>query len=464
MKKNYFFLLLAIGINTVIHAQTTWNYNFGTGATQDPFAGTAPNNNVSSNSTSTTAGYLPTTAANGGSAYIRKGTNGGYFQLINPGFSGGTDTELKGVAATGTSYNKFSINGFDGATTAAIAFRVRLDVGSGTNGEWQFYAGNNSSGNYSNGSAIASTDVFAGIRWQYNSSGITTYRYPAGGSWTTGSITATPFAQKTNYIVEVYINNSNANTSYLRKSATQNLDKQTYDVWVNNTKIITGQTKSDLTAEAIINSFGFVGISSTGNAATIYLDDFQYSNYLTESTLPVSLTSFNAKANLQNIDLAWNTASEKNNSHFEILRSGDDKSFAKIGEVKGNGTTDLSNNYTFIDKEALPGINYYQLKQVDNNGDFTLSDIVAVKSNVKASNLYVIANKEEGIVKLRIYAANKGKANFKIYDLNGRKLTDKELALNKGYTDLSVPFQGANGLYFASLATDKEVVAQKFIK
>lgn len=182
------------------------------------------------------------------------------------------------------------------------------------------------------------------------------------------------------------------------------------------------------------------------------------------ATLPVSLTSFTAKANLQNIDLAWATASEKDNSHFDILRSGDGKTFTKIGEVKGAGTTDATNNYTFTDKNALPGVSYYQLKQVDFNGNATLSKVEVVKSNVAASNFKVIPNQQEGTVKLTIYAANEGKATFKIYDLNGRKLTEQELTLSKGYSNLSVPFNGANGLHVATLTTATETVTQKFIQ
>ena len=182
------------------------------------------------------------------------------------------------------------------------------------------------------------------------------------------------------------------------------------------------------------------------------------------SVLPVSLTSFTAKANLQNIDLAWATASEKDNSHFDILRSGDGKTFTKIGDVKGNGTTDIAKNYSFTDKNALPGVNYYQLKQVDNNGTSALSKVEAVKSNVAASNLKVSASKQDGTVKLTVFAANEGNATFKIYDLNGRKITERVLNLSKGYSNVSVPFNGGNGLHIASLTTATETVTQKFIQ
>ncbi len=192
------------------------------------------------------------------------------------------------------------------------------------------------------------------------------------------------------------------------------------------------------------------------------VDDFSLT--ANHAPLPVSLTSFTAKANLQNIDLAWNTASEKDNSHFELLRSGDGKTFTKIGEVKGAGTTDATTNYAFTDKNALPGVNYYQLNQVDRNGNATLSKVEAVKSNVAASNFKVAANKQDGSVKLTVFSANEGKATLKIYDINGRKVAEQELSLSKGYSNVSVPFNGGNGLHIASLTTATETVTQKFIQ
>lgn len=147
-----------------------------------------------------------------------------------------------------------------------------------------------------------------------------------------------------------------------------------------------------------------------------------------------------------------------------MLRSGDGKAFSKIGEVKGAGTSSTAKNYAFTDKDALPGVSYYQLNQVDADGKSSESEVVAVKSNVAASNFRVFANKQEGTVRLTIFAANEGKGSIKIYDLNGRKLTEQQLALNKGYNNVSVPFNGANGLHVASLTTASETVTQKFIQ
>ncbi|WP_199121142.1 T9SS type A sorting domain-containing protein [Pedobacter sp. ASV28] len=260
--------------------------------------------------------------------------------------------------------------------------------------------------------------------------------------------------------------NSITNATYITNAANAsgwaNVGRNsTFIKTLNMSPITALNNQASVSFRLVCNSNTSVSGGTVGTAGTSRVDNVTISNY---EVLPVSLSSFTATANLQNVDLAWSTAGEKNNSHFDILRSGDGKTFTKIDEVKGAGTTDATKNYTYIDRNALPGISYYQLKQVDNDGTPSLSDVAVVKSNVGTSNFRIFSNKQEGTVKLIIFAANEGKGSLKIYDLNGRKLTEQQLSLSKGYTNVSVPFNGANGLHVASLTTATETVTQKFIQ
>ena len=84
-----------------------------------------------------------------------------------------------------------------------------------------------------------------------------------------------------------------------------------------------------------------------------------------QAPLPVELTFFNGFCKNGQVELSWQTASEQNNSHFEIEinRNG----FEKIGSVSGNGTTTDISNYIFIDenKNENQKTLYYRLKQMD---------------------------------------------------------------------------------------------------
>jgi hypothetical protein len=78
------------------------------------------------------------------------------------------------------------------------------------------------------------------------------------------------------------------------------------------------------------------------------------------------------------VKLEWETSSEINNDYFEIQRSANGIDFNAIGEVDGSGTTHEHHDYSFLDTKPYRGINYYRLKQVDYDGQFSYSDIVFV--------------------------------------------------------------------------------------
>ncbi len=97
-----------------------------------------------------------------------------------------------------------------------------------------------------------------------------------------------------------------------------------------------------------------------------------------DPALPVELLSFSVKKQSKIVALIWATASEKNNSHFEIEKSNDGKNWEQIGRVKGEGNSLEIVRYDFLDAQPFSGINYYRLKQVDFDGSFEYSKIKTI--------------------------------------------------------------------------------------
>jgi uncharacterized membrane protein len=95
--------------------------------------------------------------------------------------------------------------------------------------------------------------------------------------------------------------------------------------------------------------------------------------------LPVELTSFSASVNNNYVNLNWSTATELNNSGFEIQRKNNNSDWNVIGFIKGNGTTTSSNTYSYSDQNPIAGTNTYRLKQLDYDGRFDYSNEVEVE-------------------------------------------------------------------------------------
>lgn len=100
--------------------------------------------------------------------------------------------------------------------------------------------------------------------------------------------------------------------------------------------------------------------------------------YGPSSPLPVELLNFKATKERKEILLSWQTASEQNSDYFSVERSTDGREFIRLGQVKAMGTSLETHNYNLIDKNPATGMNYYRLKQVDKDGQFTYSKIISV--------------------------------------------------------------------------------------
>jgi hypothetical protein len=166
------------------------------------------------------------------------------------------------------------------------------------------------------------------------------------------------------------------------------------------------------------------GCKSVGD---IYLDAI---NCL---VLPLELLSFDARASGEEALLEWKTAMELNNSHFEVERSQDGRTFTKIGEVKGGGTTSGIVGYSYIDKMPGAGKNYYRLKQVDYDGASTYTEIRAVAFEISEA-IVLYPNPTSG--EMRLEGVQQEWSKVEIYDYLGRLVDDTEL-LGNGTLDIS---------------------------
>jgi hypothetical protein len=98
------------------------------------------------------------------------------------------------------------------------------------------------------------------------------------------------------------------------------------------------------------------------------------------SVLPLDLLGFSVECKTDFVELNWQTASELNNDYFVVEKSVDATSFTSIGSVSGSGNSNSVNTYSFQDFENNNGLVYYRFKQVDFNGDYSYSNIVAANN------------------------------------------------------------------------------------
>jgi PKD repeat protein/lipid-binding SYLF domain-containing protein len=212
-------------------------------------------------------------------------------------------------------------------------------------------------------------------------------------------------------------------------------------------------------------AFRFVLSVEPGFAASAYaadgfmIDDFEILGPV-NSVLPVSLITFKAFKQDQDVVLKWNTVNETGVSRYEIQRSFNGSDFNTIGtETARNGN---NNNYHFRDMISrlapLPGNSlYYRLKIINNNGVESYSNIARItmeeKNNVTVgpnpfkNEISVFSNKE---VKKLILFNSSGKEVFRTSSMNGNSI--------------AVPQNLSKGIYFLRIETNAGITNHKLVK
>ena len=154
------------------------------------------------------------------------------------------------------------------------------------------------------------------------------------------------------------------------------------------------------------------------------------------TSLPVELISFTATpVDNSYIRLNWATASELDNSGFDIERSVNGIDFEKIGFVEGHGTTSSQNNYQYHDQNADPNtIYYYRLKQIDVDGKFTFSKIVSAM--LKGQHGFIMDNLKpnpaSNMVTVNTVATEAQDATVSLVDMLGRVLIEQSWQMGPG--------------------------------
>ena len=187
-----------------------------------------------------------------------------------------------------------------------------------------------------------------------------------------------------------------------------------------------------------------------------------------DSPLNIELDFFSALVMNNDVLLNWSTATETNNSHFEIEKTIAKDQWVKAGFVNGHGTISEPVNYSFTDKNLTTGKYKYRLKQIDFNGNFEYFELaeevcIGIPDKFYLSQNYPnpfnpVTNLEFGIPKL-------GFVSLKIYDVLGREMvTLVNETKEPGY--YKIKFNAADlasGVYFYRMEAGDFVEVKKFV-
>jgi hypothetical protein len=193
----------------------------------------------------------------------------------------------------------------------------------------------------------------------------------------------------------------------------------------------------------------------------------QFVQLSVQNSLPVTLLTFSASVNGNDVKLDWSTASESNNRGFEIQRSEDGAKFVAVGLVEGAGNSQTTRSYTFTDRNRPAGKFFYRLKQVDFDDRFSLSNMVTAEINGRM--VYELGqsypNPTHGAATITFSVPVKTNVRIVLYDAQGRVvsvLQNGERAAGK-YAITVPEYLLKTGMYYYKMEAGGFITTRKMI-
>ncbi|MCG9911798.1 MAG: GEVED domain-containing protein [Flavobacteriales bacterium] len=175
--------------------------------------------------------------------------------------------------------------------------------------------------------------------------------------------------------------------------------------------------------------------------------------------LPIVLQSFTAECDKGMVKLNWITASEINNELFLIDRSTNLVEWEEVTTVAGAGNSNAPLSYIAVDDRPLNGLSYYRLTQRDYDGTTEIFEPISIVcySDGDGNSMLVFPNPAEDYFTVSVnMAVQIINADLEIYDLNGKRILNRNVNLEKGTTEFTFDRANMNpGTYIIQLRSDK---------
>ncbi len=224
--------------------------------------------------------------------------------------------------------------------------------------------------------------------------------------------------------------------------------------------------------------------SELDNPIYIHMDEYENNPGIIDSPLPITLSSFTVEVQ-QNANLiTWKTESEINNLGFNVYRAVNysDRNVSELEFIKinpsiipGAGSSSISHYYQFRDEDIIENCYYwYQLEDVDNNGNTIRHDVIKIYRNFSVPSEFVMMqnypNPFNQSTTIQVDLPYNSDLAWLIFTSLGERVCSEKI-INKVAGQFNIIWDGKNrrgielpsGIYFMKINTDYETRVQKLM-
>jgi len=237
-------------------------------------------------------------------------------------------------------------------------------------------------------------------------------------------------------------------------------------VFINGGALISGAGSCNASKRILFSGTSIVSCNGGGTALYSFAQYNTAGGGSVAGPLPVELIKFEVKNQGGYNKLFWVTASEYNNSHFEIQNSSDGVNFITIAKINGAGNSNQLIYYSYVDSSK--SISYYRLKQIDFNGSFEYSKVIKIsgQKNISINEVSVFPNPSNGKIKIEIIIPDIQNIQVTLYDKQGKTILSQSSI--EYFDDISIISLDLSYLptdiYFVQTIVDQKAIVTKLVK
>lgn len=179
----------------------------------------------------------------------------------------------------------------------------------------------------------------------------------------------------------------------------------------------------------------------------------------TNNALPITLVSFKAACQGDQVEVKWTTASESNNQFFIIEESKDGVNWKTLEIEDGANNSNVMLNYTLTVPSPYPGMYYLRMTQVDYDGKNQTFDPVVVNCEGGGESTVKIApNPAVDFTNLIVQAEDDMTLDINLFSTSGQIIFKTQVRVRKGTQEINFDVSSIPaGSYHFSLISDKRV-------
>jgi hypothetical protein len=166
--------------------------------------------------------------------------------------------------------------------------------------------------------------------------------------------------------------------------------------------------------------------------------------------LPVTIISAKGYVKEKGVQIDWSTATESNADAYVVERSVNGREFGVVATVTAKGNSITQTDYSWFDATPIPGVNYYRIKAMDNDGQFKYTSILKVNTLNTKTELTIAPNPVKGgQLNLQLSSLTKGNYSLKLYNNVGQMVFNSQLSTEGGSISqsFSLPSAIRPGIY-----------------